>query len=110
MADSPEALVVLCTAPSAEEAAGLARAVVDARLAACVNLVSPIRSIYRWQEAVHDEPEHLMVVKTTRDRFESLRAFLLENHPYEVPEVLALPVAAGSDDYLAWLVAETRPR
>ena len=103
-----DALVVLVTAPSAEQAAALARALVEARLAACGNVVPGLRSIYRWEGQVRDEPEALLVLKTTRDRLEALRERVLALHPYDVPEVLALPVEAGSAAYLAWLAAETR--
>jgi len=98
-----DALVVLVTAPSAEEAARLARALVEARLAACGNVLPGLRSIYRWEGRVQDEAEALLLLKTTRDRFEALRDELLRLHPYDVPEVLALPVEAGSPAYLAWL-------
>jgi periplasmic divalent cation tolerance protein len=101
-----EALVVLCTAPTVEVAAALARALVEARLAACGNVVPGLRSIYRWQGRVEDQPEVLLVLKTTRERFPALRDELLRRHPYEVPEVLALPVEAGSATYLAWLAAQ----
>jgi periplasmic divalent cation tolerance protein len=98
-----DALVVLVTAPSADEAARLARALVEARLAACGNVLPGLRSIYRWEGRVQDEGEALLLLKTTRDRFEALRDELLRLHPYDVPEVLALPVEAGSPAYLAWL-------
>lgn len=105
---STEVLVVLVTAPTAEVAAGLARALVEARLAACGTVVTGLRSIYRWEGQVHDEPEALLVLKTTRDRFEALRDEVLRLHPYDVPEVLALPVEAGAARYLAWVAGETR--
>jgi periplasmic divalent cation tolerance protein len=101
-----DALVVLVTAPDAEAAAGLARALVEERLAACGNVVPGLRSVYRWEGAVRDEPEALLLLKTTRDRFEALREAVLRLHPYQVPEVLALPVEAGSAPYLAWLSAQ----
>lgn len=104
-----EALVVLCTAPTAEVAAGLARALVEARLAACGNVVPGLRSIYRWKGRVEDEAEVLLVLKTTRDRFPALRDELLKRHPAEVPEVLALPVEAGSAAYLEWLAGAVAP-
>lgn len=104
-----DVLVVLVTTPSAEVAAELARALVEARLAACGSVVPGLRSIYRWEGQVHDEVEALLVLKTTRDRFEALRDELLRRHPYEVPEVLALPVEAGAERYLAWVAGETRP-
>ena len=101
-----EALVVLCTAPTVEVAAALARALVEARLAACGNVVPGLRSIYRWQGRVEDQPEVLLVLKTTRERLPALRDELVRRHPYEVPEVLALPVEAGSATYLEWLAAQ----
>ena len=101
-----EALVVLCTVPTAELAAELARTLVEARLAACGNVVPGLRSVYRWQGKVEDEAEVLLVLKTTRERFPALRDELLRRHPYQVPEVLALPVEAGSAAYLEWLSAQ----
>jgi len=102
-----DTLVVLVTAPSAEAAAGIARALVEERLAACGNVVPGLRSIYRWEGKVHDDAEALLVLKTTRSRFPALRDRVLALHPYEVPEVLALPVEEGSEKYLAWVRAET---
>jgi periplasmic divalent cation tolerance protein len=101
------ALVILCTCPNADSAARLAHGIVQAGLAACVNVQSAIRSIYRWQGKVQDEAEALMIIKTTWVRYPELEAWLRDNHPYELPEVLALPVVAGSEPYLAWLTAET---
>ncbi len=104
-----DVLVVFVTAPSPDRAAELARAVVEERLAACGNVVPGVRSIYRWEGEVVDEPEALLVLKTTRDRLDALRERVLALHPYEVPEVLALPVEAGAERYLAWVHSETRP-
>ena len=103
-----DALVVLVTAPTAEVAAALARVAVEARLAACGNILPGLRSIYRWEGTLRDEPEALLVLKTTRDRVEALGELILREHPYDVPEVLALPVEAGAAPYLAWLAGETR--
>ncbi len=103
-----DALVVLVTTPTAERAAEVARALVEERLAACGNVVPGLRSIYRWQGAVQEDQEALLLLKTTRDRFDALRARVLALHPYEVPEVIALPVEAGSAPDLAWIAAETR--
>jgi len=100
------ALLVLCTVPTAEVAAGLARALVEARLAACGNVVPGLRSIYRWQGRVEDEAEVLLLLKTTRQAFPALRDELLRRHPAQVAEVLALPVEAGSTAYLEWLAAQ----
>lgn len=99
------ARVVLCACPDESTARNLASGLVGAGLAACVNVLSQVRSVYRWQGQVHDEAEALMIIKTTRDAYPALEAWLLERHPYEVPEMLALPVAAGSERYLAWLTA-----
>lgn len=103
----PEALVVLVTAPSPERAAELARALVEEGLAACGNVVPGLRSIYRWEGKVQEDAEALLLLKTTRARFEALRERVLALHPYDVPEVIALPVTAGSAPYLAWLAAAT---
>ena len=96
--------VCLCTAPSAEVGTELARGLVEAKLAACVNIVPGVRSIYRWQGEIQDDAELLLIIKTSRERFEAMRDWLIEAHPYDVPEVLALPVEAGADAYLAWVL------
>jgi len=102
-----DVLVVLVTAPGPEEAARLARALVEERLAACGNVLPGLRSIYRWEGQVREEGEALLLLKTTRGRFAALRDRILALHPYEVPEVLALPVEAGAERYLGWVDAET---
>ncbi len=99
----PPHLVVFVTAGSADEAAAIARALVEERLAACGNIVPGIRSIYRWQGTVHDDPEALLILKTRADRFEELARRVGELHSYDVPEIIALPLVAGSARYLAWL-------
>ena len=104
-----DALVVLVTTPTAERAAEIARALVEERLAACGNVVPAIRSVYRWEGKIQDDQEALLVLKTTRERFEALRERVLSLHPYQVPEVIALPIEAGSAPYLAWIAAETAP-
>jgi len=98
-------IVVLSTADSMETAVKIAQALVEDGEAACVNIVPGVRSIYRWQGKLCDEGELLMVIKTTQDRFEALRAQLKALHPYEVPEVIAIPIIAGDADYLRWLSA-----
>ena len=100
--------VVLSTFPNPDKAAEIARALVDERLAACVNIVPAIRSIYRWQGAVSDDTETLAVIKTTRERYADLAARLRALHPYEVPEILALDVEAGHPAYVAWVEEQTR--
>jgi periplasmic divalent cation tolerance protein len=103
-----EAIVVLVTAGSEDEAARIGRALVTERLAACVNVVGPIRSIYRWQDAVEDAREWLLVAKARAADLAALEARVRALHSYEVPEVLALPVYGGSAAYLSWLDEATR--
>ncbi len=98
-----ENIIVFITASNEEEAAQIARALVEARLAGCVNIVRGVRSVYRWQEKIEDEPELLMIAKTRRERFEALVGKVKELHSYAVPEVVAFPIVEGSADYLAWL-------
>ncbi|MFO0681225.1 MAG: divalent-cation tolerance protein CutA [Sandaracinus sp.] len=105
MSAEAEAIVVLITAPP-ERAPELARSLVEARLAACVAEL-PIRSTYRWKDAIEVAAEVQLVLKTTRDRFAGIEAHLLAHHPYEVPELVALRVADVGAPYLAWLRAET---
>jgi periplasmic divalent cation tolerance protein len=104
-----ETLVVLTNVPDTETATEIARRLVEARLAACVNVLAPCRSIYRWQGAVEDDAEVPLLIKTTRARYAELERELAALHPAEVPEILALPVAAGLPAYLAWAGAETAP-
>jgi periplasmic divalent cation tolerance protein len=99
-------VVVLSTFPSSEKAAEIARVLVDERLAACVNLVPAVRSIYRWQGAIHDDAEVLVIVKTTAERSAALRDRLIALHPYDVPEAIVLPVTDGHAPYLAWVIGE----
>jgi periplasmic divalent cation tolerance protein len=96
-------IVVLSTCPTEEEAAKLARALVEARVAACVTMVPGARSVYRWQGAVESAAECLLIIKSSHRLFESLRTALEEAHTYDVPEVLAMPVVEGSVDYMNWL-------
>lgn len=101
-------MVVLSTVPDDERGATLARALVDEELAACVNLVPGVRSIYRWDGAVADDREQLAVIKTRRDRVEALIARLVALHPYEVPEAVVVPVDGGHPPYLAWVRGAVR--
>jgi periplasmic divalent cation tolerance protein len=100
-------VVVLVTAPSDDEARRIGRTLVDERLAACVNVVGPVRSIYRWDGAVQEGTEHLMIVKARRADVETLAARVCALHPYDLPEVIALDVVAGSAPYLDWLRSST---
>lgn len=104
-----DALIVLVTVPSRAEGERIAETVVGERLAACVNVVGPVCSIYRWEGAVCREDEHLLVLKTSRACYPALAARVRALHPYEVPEVIALPVEVGLAAYLAWIAAETKP-
>jgi periplasmic divalent cation tolerance protein len=101
---------VVTTTDSAEAAAELARGIVDARLAACVNIIGPIRSFYRWEGKVHDAQEWQCWAKTDADRADDVKSFIAENHSYDVPEVIVLSISDGSTDYLKWLTDETRPQ
>ena len=100
-------VVVLVTAGDAGEAARIGRTLVEERLAACANVVGPIRSVYRWQGAVEEAAEHLLLVKARADDLPALEARVRALHSYQLPEVLALPVAAGYAAYLAWLAQST---
>ncbi len=102
------AVVMLVTASSAAEAEKIARPLVEEALAACVNIVAPIRSIYRWQGRLCDEPEALLVIKTTARRIEAVRERVTALHSYSVPEVIALPITAGSEPYLKWVDESTK--
>ncbi len=99
--------IVLMTAGSPEEAARLAEALVAERLTACVNVVGPIRSIYRWQGQIQDGAEHLLIAKTREELVPRLAERVKALHSYQVPEVLSLPILYGWPPYLAWLAAET---
>jgi periplasmic divalent cation tolerance protein len=103
-----EALVVYITAPNEDEAAKIARTLVEEKLAACVNIVPGIRSIYSWQGKIEDEQEVLMIVKTRYKHFKALKAKVLDMHSYTVPEIIALPIVDGSEEYLDWLKKATK--
>ena len=102
------AVVVFSTFPGPEKATEIARALVSEQLAACVNLVPTVRSIYRWEGELLDDEETLAIIKTTAERLDALMSRLLALHPYEVPEAVAMPVTGGSAPYLAWLAGEVR--
>ena len=96
-------IVVYITAPNEEESVRIARKLVEGRLAACVNIINNIRSIYRWQGKIEDGSEVLMIVKTKKKLFKDLLFKVKELHSYDVPEVIALPIVDGSEEYLKWL-------
>ena len=100
-------VIVLTTVGADFDARAMARAMVEQRLAACVNIVPAMTSIYRWQGRVEEEGEQLLVIKTIDDNVHDLREALLARHPYEVPEFVVLPVSATSESYGAWLLEST---
>ncbi len=101
-------ILVFVTCGSEEEAVTIARRLVEERLAACVNLISPIRSIYRWEGRILDEKEWLLIIKTQKQRFEELSKKVKSLHSYSVPEIIALAIGEGSPSYLNWLLEMTR--
>ncbi len=105
-----EYIMVLITASKEDEAARIAHDIVSSRLAACVNIVKGIRSIYRWKGKIEDEGEVLMIVKTRRDLFGELKKRVKKLHSYSIPEIIALPVVEGSEEYLGWLKEETKEK
>jgi periplasmic divalent cation tolerance protein len=102
------AIVVFITASGEEEAARIARALVEERLAACVNIIRGVRSIYAWKGSLQDEAEALMVLKTREALFGPIERRVKELHSYEVPEVIAMPITQGLEDYMAWMEEATR--
>lgn len=101
--------LVLCTCPDEACARLLASALVDERLAACVNLLPGVSSLFRWQGAVEQANEWLALIKTRSDRYPELEARIQQLHPYDTPEIIALPIIAGSTHYLNWVAAATTP-
>ncbi len=111
MTDREESLVqVFTTLGSKDEALGLGRAAVEARSAACVQIVGPITSVYRWEGAVQEDEEFLCLLKAPLSRLEPLLGFVRDHHPYDTPEITAVPSAVVDDRYLAWAQAETATR
>ncbi len=104
----PKFIVVLVTCGSEEEALRIAHSLVEKRLAACVNLVSPVRSIYRWEGKILDEKEWILIIKTQRNWFKKLEKEVRSLHSYAVPEIIGLPVVEGSSSYLKWLEEMTQ--
>jgi periplasmic divalent cation tolerance protein len=102
-------LLVLTNLPDRAAAEKLADALIAKQVAACVNILAPCRSVYRWQGAVQHDEEHPVLIKTTRERYAALEAAIREAHPYELPEIIAVPIERGLPAYLAWVAAETVP-
>lgn len=103
------ALICLSTCPDRETAERIADALVEARLAACVNIVPGVASVYRWQGGIERDDELLLIIKTSQDRMPALREALPRLHPYELPELIAVEARDGLPAYLDWVHAETRP-
>jgi periplasmic divalent cation tolerance protein len=100
-------LIILVTAPNRDEAARIARSLVSERLAACVNIIAGVESVYRWEGKVTEDSESLMIIKTTEDRYKAVESRVRELHSYTVPEVIALRIERGSEAYLRWLSEST---
>ena len=105
-----EARIVLSTAGSSDEARKIAQALVERRLAACVNIVPQIESVYRWQDKVENATEWLLIIKTQAAAFERVRDAIKELHSYELPECVMLEITAGSEQYLSWIAANMKDR
>jgi periplasmic divalent cation tolerance protein len=103
------ALLVFTNLPERAAAEQLADALVAKRLAACINILAPCRSVYRWRGAVQHEEEHPVLIKTTRAAYAELEAQIRAHHPYELPEIVAVPIERGLPAYLDWVAAETAP-
>jgi periplasmic divalent cation tolerance protein len=100
-------LLVFTNLPDRAVAERLAEALVEKRLAACVNILAPCRSVYRWKDDLQRDEEHPMLIKTTDERYPALEAAIRAGHPYELPEIIAVPIERGLPAYLDWLAAET---
>lgn len=105
----PDVLIVITNCPDAAVAERIARALVENRLAACVNQLPPVTSTYRWQGAIESAVEVTLLIKCTRDRYPAVEEAIRQMHPYQVPEIVAVPVVAGVASYLRWVDDETQP-
>lgn len=103
------ALLVITNLPDRASAETLAAALIEGRLAACVNILAACRSVYRWRDAVQRDEEHPLLIKTTAERYPALEAAIRGAHPYELPEIIAVPIERGLPAYLDWVAAETAP-
>ena len=104
----PEALLVITTMPDRESAEQLSRSLVENALVACVNIGAPVTSIYRWEGELEKGSEVMLTIKTTRARYPELERAIVDKHPYELPEIIAVPITAGLTGYLAWIETCTR--
>lgn len=103
-------ILVYCTVPNETVAETIAKAVVGKKMAACVNIVSQIRSIYTWKDKIEDEKELLLIMKSKKELFEDIVCCIKELHPYEVPEVIAMPIIEGNAEYLNWIDSNTEKK
>ena len=103
-----DACLVITNLPDRESAGRLAHALIESRLAACINILSPCTSVYRWQGKTEDAEEFPVLIKTSRERYAALEAAIREAHPYKLPEIIAVPMAAGLPAYLDWVDSETK--
>jgi periplasmic divalent cation tolerance protein len=102
-----ELLLVMTSLPDEDAAKALAKRLIDAHLAACVQIQSGVQSIYRWEGRVCEEQEAILVAKTTAEQWSAISAFIKQNHPYDVPEIIAQPITHSHTDYARWVIAET---
>ena len=102
-------LLVLTNLPDRAAAERLADSLVEKRLAACINILAPCKSVYRWKDAVQHDDEHPMLIKSTAEGYPALEAAIRAGHPYELPEIIAVPIERGLPAYLDWIAAETNP-
>ena len=105
--ETAQTLLILTNLPDETSAQALAAALVTERLAACVNVLAPCRSVYRWQDEIEHAQEIPLLIKTTTERYAALEAAIRVRHPYELPEIIAVPVTHGLPEYLAWVATET---
>ena len=103
-------IIILTTVDSEELATKLASDLVEGRLAACINIISPVRSVYRWKETVCDDREMILMIKTSAHLFIEVRDYIKRNHTYDLPEVIALPIATGDEKVLEWLTSSVKGR
>jgi periplasmic divalent cation tolerance protein len=103
-----ELLLVMTSLPNEDAAKALAKQLIDVHLAACVQIQLGVQSIYRWEGRVCEEQEVVLVAKTTAEQWSAISAFIKQNHPYDVPEIIAQPITHSHSDYARWVVAETR--
>ena len=95
--------IILCTCPDKNTAKKLAHLLITKKLAACVNILPGLLSIYSWEEQIESVQEHLLLIKTTKDNYQAIETLLFKNHPYEVPEIIAVPIERGLPEYLEWI-------